>query len=78
LHKVLCRLRDANVRLHADKTVFGVQELDFAGYHISGDGVSPLMSNVERVQLLEPPTNVRNLRSFLGSGVLPEMDSTFC
>jgi hypothetical protein len=29
-----------------------VQEMDFAGYHISGDGVSPLMSNVERVQLL--------------------------
>ncbi len=67
LHKVLCRLRDAHVRLHNEKTVFAVQELDFAGFHVSERGVSPLKSNVAAVQAIGEPTNVRLLRSFLGS-----------
>jgi hypothetical protein len=67
LHKVLCRLRDAHVRLHPDKTVFAVEELDFAGFHVSVQGVSPLRSNVEAVQAIKEPTNTRLLRSFLGS-----------
>jgi hypothetical protein len=32
LHKVLCRLCEAHVRLLPDKMVFAVDELDFAGF----------------------------------------------
>ncbi len=67
LHDVLCRLRTARVRLHGDKTVFSVPELDFVGLHVSAKGVSPLQSNVEAVQQIPQPTNVRLLRSFMGS-----------
>ena len=41
LPKVLCRLRDDHVRLHGEKTVFGVAELDFVGLHVNEHGVSP-------------------------------------
>ena len=67
LFNVLCRLRDAHVRLNGDKTVFGVPELDFVGFHVSEHGVTPLRSNVEAVQAIEEPLNVRQLRAFLGS-----------
>ena len=67
LFKVLCRLRDAHVRLHGEKTVFGVAELDFVGLHVTEHGVSPLRSSVEAVQNIPAPTNVKQLRSFLGS-----------
>jgi hypothetical protein len=30
--------------LSVEKALFGVRELDFTGFHVSGDGVTPMKS----------------------------------
>ena len=67
LRAVLHALTKHNVKLNADKCIFGVTELDFVGHHISGDGITPLQSNVDSLLSIPSPKNQKQLRQFLGA-----------
>ena len=65
LNQVMARIKKHNVKLNDEKCQYSVGSIDFAGYTISGDGVTPLKSNVTAIQNLPEPGDVKQLQSFL-------------
>ena len=65
--KCLQRLDDKNLRINLPKCHFGKLEIDWLGYHISQEGISPLESKTAAFLALEAPKTLKKLRSFLGS-----------
>ena len=63
---VLQRLHDANLQVHLDKSRFAVKEVEYLGYLISTAGYKPQIDKVQAILRLQPPTNVKQTRKFLG------------
>ena len=63
---VLDRLEKANFRANIRKCFWGEQSIEYLGYQISRNGIQPQPKKVEAIQKLKAPTNVRQLRHFLG------------
>ncbi|XP_062699139.1 uncharacterized protein K02A2.6-like isoform X2 [Aedes albopictus] len=66
LAKVLQTLREKNVLLNHDKCVFRVQEIDFLGHHLSGNGIRPTDDKLAALKSFRAPQTAEELRSFLG------------
>ena len=66
LRKVLIRCREKNIKLARHKLEFG-KEIDFAGTHLGGpEGYRPTTAKINGIIDLPAPTNLTELRSFLG------------
>ena len=63
--EVLQRCRDYGIMLARFKLQVG-QEVTFAGADIKKGDYSPTMDKIQAIQNLPAPTNVKELRSFLG------------
>ncbi len=66
LRLVFERLQDHGIVINVSKSVFGVPELDFLGYHLDATGIRPLQDRVEVIRDFPLPTTQRKLREFLG------------
>ena len=66
LEIVLQRLIQAGLKIHADKSFFGKTELDYLGYHITRNGISPISKKIEAIKNMKPPINRKELRKFIG------------
>ena len=66
LREVLIRLRDAGLKINADKSKFCAHETEYLGYVLTRDGIKPQSNKVQAILALTPPTNVKELRRFLG------------
>jgi hypothetical protein len=66
LRKVLTRLREAGFKVNADKSKFCAHETEYLGYILTRDGIKPQSNKIEAILALQPPTNVKELRRFLG------------
>lgn len=66
LHRVLSVLSKHNLTLNEEKCVFSVATVEFVGFRLSAEGLSPLHSNVDAVQRLPEPTSPAQVASFLG------------
>ena len=66
LRKVLTRLREAGLKVNADKSKFCAHEVEYLGYILTRDGIKPQSNKVEAILAIQPPTNVKELRRFLG------------
>jgi hypothetical protein len=65
VRQVLQALQDNGLVIHAEKCVWGVQELEYLGHKISAIGVLPLPSHVATIQEFPRPTIIE-LQAFLG------------
>ncbi len=65
LDKVLQHLSERNLTLNEEKCVIAAREVEFLGYSVSAQGMTPLESNVEAVQRVTQPINMTELASFL-------------
>src|SRR5947207_603078 len=63
---VLCRLREAGLKLNPEKCFFMKQELAFLGYIISPAGIRTDPAKIDKVKNFPIPQNVSQLRGFLG------------
>ncbi len=63
---VLSRLAVANLRLKLSKCEFLKAEIQYLGHVISARGIYPNPAKVEVIENLDPPAEVRGVRSFLG------------
>jgi len=63
---VLSRLRDAGLKVNATKSFFCMEETEYLGYVLTRDGIKPQPQKVQAILALKPPTNVKELRTFLG------------
>ncbi|UYV76585.1 hypothetical protein LAZ67_14001278, partial [Cordylochernes scorpioides] len=60
-------LQKEGIQLRKEKCLFFMKKINYLGYEIFGDQMSPSGINVDIIKSLPPPRNVRCLRSFLGS-----------
>ena len=66
LQLVLQRLADHGILINTSKSVFGIPELDFLGYHVDASGIQPIESKVQVIRDFARPTSQRKLHEFLG------------
>ena len=66
LSAVLCRLSAAGMKLKSDKCSFLLQEVKYLGHKITGKGLQPTAEKVQAIVDAPQPTNVTQLKSFLG------------
>ena len=66
LNKVLHRLQDAGVTFNIEKCQFSQNQVTFLGQVINSDGIRPDPSKVMAIQKVQAPTNVGDVRRFLG------------
>ena len=66
LRQTLERLQAVHLQMRLDKCIFGYFEIDYVGYHISPNGVSPILANVEAILSFPAPANAEELGRFVG------------
>ena len=66
LKVVMQRLDEHNFRCRVDKCNFAVTGVEYLGYWLSRDGLSPQPKKVEAIHRMVAPTTRRQLRRFLG------------
>jgi hypothetical protein len=49
-----------------EKLTFCALEIEYLGYILTRDGIIPQSNKVHAILAIEPPTNVKELRHFLG------------
>ena len=81
LNKVLTRLEAAGLHLKQNKCAFLLPSVEYLGHKITADGLQPTEEKVRAIKEAPPPTNVSQLRSFLGlvnyySKFLPNLANT--
>ena len=66
LQKVFERLRQAGLRLKPSKCHLAKREVEYLGYVVSAGGIAADPKKVQAVQEFPVPTDLKQLRSFLG------------
>ena len=66
LNEVLSRLEKHGFRLKQEKCTFLAHSVEYLGHRIDKEGISALPRKVEAIANAPQPTNVQELRSFLG------------
>ena len=66
LFALLKRLTEKGITLNPDKCSFRMPKLTFFGHSLSSDGVSPTQEKVAALRNATEPTNVSEVKSFLG------------
>jgi hypothetical protein len=63
---VLTRLHGTGLKVNAAKSLFCTHEIEYLGYILTREGIKPQPKKVQAILTLNPPTNVKELRHFLG------------
>ena len=66
LTAVLDKLHQAGVTLNKDKCKFSTNCVQFLGQQVDNQGIRSDPQKVSAIQQMAPPTNVKELRRFLG------------
>ena len=66
LDRVLGRLREVGLRLNRNKCQFMQTRVEYLGHVIDADGLHPTESKIKAIKEEPSPSNVTQLRSFLG------------
>ena len=64
--QVLQKLSDNNITLKLQKSKFIASEVQFLGFNLSRQGISPSNEKIEAIQQFPTPKNKKQLQSFLG------------
>ena len=66
LEAVLSKLQTAGLRLKRSKCTFMKPSVEYLGHQISAKGIQPTEDKVQAIKDAPVPTNVTQLRSFVG------------
>jgi hypothetical protein len=66
LNEVLQRLVTHNIKINLQKCVFGTKEVSFLGFRLTEEGIKPGIDKLKAVKNTPPPSNVHEVRQFLG------------
>ena len=65
LDKVFLMMRKYGLKINQRKSVFGVRTLEYLGYHVSGQGISPGTEKMNAMRKFPEPNNNKKIREFL-------------
>ena len=57
---------DAGLSINVTKSTFASNKIEFLGYILMREGIKPQPEKVSAIIAMQPPTNVKGLRKFLG------------
>lgn len=60
------KLEEANLKVNMEKTRFMQKEVEFLGYLVGSEGIKPDPTKVNAIENLLPPSNLKELKGFLG------------
>ena len=66
LQAVFDRLRQHHLKIKLKKCKFYQVETEYLGFIVSRDGIKPNPEKVEAIRQMSPPSNVKEVRSFIG------------
>ncbi len=66
LEEVLRHLHNAGLKVIAEKLTFCALEIEYLGYIQTKDGIKPQGNKVQAILTIQLPTNVKQLRHYLG------------
>ncbi|UYV61011.1 K02A2.6-like [Cordylochernes scorpioides] len=66
LKTIFARLAKYNIKLKKEKCLFLQKEIEYLGHLVTEEGIRPLDHKVQAIQKAKTPTNISELRSFLG------------
>ena len=66
LRDTLLRFRKANLKLNAEKCIFGSSSVQYLGHTLTAGGVTPGECKLRAIQETKPPKNIKQLKSFIG------------
>ena len=66
LELVICRLVEAGLKLKPEKCHFARQEIEYLGHLVTPMGLKPATHHVQAVVGFTVPTNLKEVRQFLG------------
>ena len=66
LRVVFKRLRRVGLKMNAEKLSFFVPEIKCLGHILTKDDINPVQKKVQAILDIQPPTTLKQLRSFLG------------
>ena len=66
LETVFKSLSENGLVIQRSKCVLGKPSLEFLGYHVDEQGITPLPDKVQAIRTTTPPTTVKELQRFLG------------
>ncbi|KFD63932.1 hypothetical protein M514_23923 [Trichuris suis] len=66
-HMVLSRLKKAGMRTRTSKCKFLCKSVTYLGHRIIAHGIHPTEERIEAIKKMPMPSNVHELRSFLGA-----------
>ena len=75
LRKFLQRMKEKGITLNREKCQFRTDSVEFLGFSITPDGVKPFNKKLEAISEFPSPTNITELRRFLG---MAQQMSRFC
>ena len=67
VRKCLIKLDQENLRINLAKCHFAKETIEWLGHNITQSGVTPLSSKTDAIGKLSARTNLKKLRSFMGS-----------
>ena len=66
LKEIFQRLQSFGLKVNFNKSRFATGSLDYLGYHISREGITPIPQKIEAIKAIKTPKTRKQLRSFLG------------
>ena len=63
---IFLKLREAWLRINADKLSFCATTTEYLGYTLKREGIKPQTNKVQAILALKAPTTVKELRRFFG------------
>ena len=67
IEEIFKRLDDNGLAIHKDKCLYQKTSLDFLGFHVSANGISPLKKKVDAITSFPAPRTPKDLLGFLGA-----------
>ena len=67
LRRVFDELAANGLVVKRAKCIFGASSLEFLGYHVSAEGVTPLPQKVDAIRKIPAPTSIKELQRYLGA-----------